>query len=230
MIRLDNLEKKYGDKTALKVDTIEIPVGQNVGLVGNNGAGKTTMLSLILDLIQPNSGTAYLNKLNVAQDESWKKITGSYLDENFLIEFLKTEEYFEFISKLHQWNEDDLNELFVKFEPLFNGEVLNQKKFIRDFSKGNKKKIGISSAFIGNPEIIILDEPFANLDPTSQIKLKELLRELSGSVTMLISSHDLSHVTDVSERIIVLEDGFVIKDIIKTPETLKELEEYFSHQ
>jgi ABC-2 type transport system ATP-binding protein len=96
-------------------------------------------------------------------------------------------------------------------------------------SKGNKKKIGIAAALLGSPELIILDEPFANLDPSSQIRLKNLIRDLPPELTVLISSHDLAHVTEVCQRIVLLEDGKVIRDIKDAPErTLEELEAYFS--
>ncbi len=97
-------------------------------------------------------------------------------------------------------------------------------------SKGNQKKIGIVGAMIGAPQILILDEPFANLDPTSQFKLKELLvkEQKTNGTTMLISSHDLNHVTDVCERIVVLEKGKIVKDISSSEGVLEELESYFA--
>jgi len=101
---------------------------------------------------------------------------------------------------------------------------------LRDLSKGNQKKAGIVAALIGNPEIVILDEPFANLDPTTQIRIKQMLRSLvkDKDLTVLISSHDLGHITEVCERIVVLEKGDVIKDLKTSPETLKELEAHFA--
>ena len=123
-----------------------------------------------------------------------------------------------------------LNFTLINFEDFFNGEILGQKKYLRDLSKGNQKKAGIIAALIGNPQVIILDEPFANLDPTTQIRLKRLMKELTENreVTLLVSSHDLLHVTEVCERIVVLEKGEVVKDLAKSPETLKELEEHFN--
>ena len=118
-----------------------------------------------------------------------------------------------------------------QFEDFFHGEIIGQKKYLRDLSKGNQKKAGIVAALIGNPEVIVLDEPFANLDPTTQIRLKNIIKELSEKqdVTVLISSHDLIHVTDVCERIVVLEKGEVVKDLAKSAATLQELEEHFAN-
>lgn len=228
MIRLENITKTYGEKVALDVAELSIEKGEVVGLVGNNGAGKTTMFSIILDLISPNTGKAYSKESHIANSEHWKSYTGSYISENFLLEFLTPDEYFKFISELHHFSSTDLNNFLGQFDDLFNNEIKGVKKYIRDLSKGNQKKTGIVAALIGEPEVIILDEPFANLDPTTQIRLKTTIKDLkSPDKTILISSHDLTHVTEVSDRIILLENGLVIKDLQKTDETLKELESYF---
>ena len=123
-----------------------------------------------------------------------------------------------------------MKEFLGQFEALFNGEITGKKKYIRDLSKGNQKKVGIAAALMGSPEVILLDEPFANLDPTTQIRLKDLLRDLKEKyqLTMLISSHDLNHVTEVCERIVLLEKGEVKQDIKTSASTLKDLEEYFA--
>ncbi|HEY4651361.1 MAG TPA: ABC transporter ATP-binding protein, partial [Pontibacter sp.] len=160
----------------------------------------------------------------------WKNYTGSYLDEGFLIDYLTSEEYFKFIGDLHGLSSGDIAERLEPFMDLFNGEILNQRKYIRDYSKGNQKKIGIAAAVLSNPELLILDEPFANLDPSSQIRLKNLLKRLREEqrMTMLISSHDLSHVIDVCERIVLLEKGQLVQDMQTTENTLQELETYFT--
>ena len=116
-----------------------------------------------------------------------------------------------------------------QFEDFFNGEILGGKKYLRDLSKGNQKKAGIIAALMGEPKVIILDEPFANLDPTTKIRLKKIIKDLSNykDTTILISSHDIQDVTEVCERIVLLEKGELIRDINTSEETLKELEEYF---
>ncbi|MEM8846526.1 MAG: ABC transporter ATP-binding protein [Bacteroidota bacterium] len=229
MITADNLTKTYGSQLVLNIDHLEIPKGQSFGLVGNNGAGKTTFFSLLLDLIQPSSGQIVNNEVQVNASEDWKPFTSSFIDESFLIGYLTPEEYFYFIGELRGRNKADVNALLAQFEDFFHGEILGQKKFLRDLSKGNQKKAGIVASFIGNPEVVILDEPFANLDPTTQIRLKAIIKELAESenVTVLVSSHDLIHVTEVCERIVVLNKGEVVKDIQTSTETLKELETFF---
>jgi len=230
MIKTRELTKKYGSNTVLKIDSLDIPKGQSFGLVGNNGAGKTTFFSLLLDLIQPTTGYIKNNEIQVDKTEDWKPFTSSFIDESFLIGYLTPEEYFYFIGELRNQNKADVDALIAQFEDFFHGEILGQKKYLRDLSKGNQKKVGIVSALIGNPEVIILDEPFANLDPTTQIRLKQIIKELTDerAITILISSHDLMHVTDVCERIVVLDKGEVIKDLQTNKATLKELEAHFS--
>ena len=229
MIKATNLSKQYGGQQVLDIETLEIPRGQSFGLVGNNGAGKTTFFSLLLDLIPPSSGDIENQGVKVNKSEDWKPFTSSFIDESFLIGYLTPEEYFYFVGDLRGVNKADVDALLAQFSDFFHGEILGQKKYLRDLSKGNQKKAGIVASFIGNPEVVILDEPFANLDPTTQIRLKGIIKELAQreDVTVLVSSHDLMHVTEVCERIVVLNKGEIVKDITTSPETLKELESFF---
>jgi ABC-2 type transport system ATP-binding protein len=232
MITINNLSKTYGTATVLNIEHLEIPNGETFGLVGNNGAGKTTLFSLMLDLIQPTTGFVSIEDIKVNESEAWKNKVSAFVDDTFLIGYLTPEEYFYFIGELRGQNKASIDEFLKPFHDFFNGEILNSGKYIRDLSKGNQKKVGIVGAVIGNPEIIILDEPFANLDPSTQIKLKNLIKELSrqDGVTFLISSHDLSHTTEVCNRIVVVNKGQLVKDIKTNPETLKDLEQYFADQ
>lgn len=230
MITVHNLTKTYGENTVLNIDHLEIPKGQSFGLVGNNGAGKTTLFSLLLDLIQPSSGHIINKDVQVDQSEDWKPFTSAFIDETFLIGYLTPEEYFYFIGELRGRNKADVDALLSNFEDFFHDEILGQKKYLRDLSKGNQKKVGIVASFIGNPEVVILDEPFANLDPTTQIRLKGIIKDLAAKegVTVLVSSHDLIHVTEVCERIVVLNKGEIVKDIHTSAQTMKELEAFFA--
>ncbi len=232
MIEIRNITKTYNKEIVLKIDSLEINSGQTFGLVGNNGAGKTTLFSALLDLIKPTTGKVLNNGINVRTSEDWKSFTSAFLDESFLISYLMPEEYFYFVGELRNFSKKQVDEFLKQFEDLFNGEILGGKKFIRDLSKGNQKKVGIVAALIGDPEVIILDEPFANLDPTTQIRLKKIIKTLSQKVgvTVLVSSHDLQDVTEVSDRIVLLEKGLVIKDIKKTKKTLQDLESYFTKE
>lgn len=229
IIQVQNLSKSYNAEKVLHIEALDIPKGQSFGLVGNNGAGKTTFFSLLLDLIMPTTGNIKNKGITVSESEEWKPYTSSFIDESFLIGYLTAEEYFYFIGDLRGISKAEVDALLGEFEDFFHGEILNQKKYLRDLSKGNQKKAGIVAALIGNPEVVILDEPFANLDPTTQIRLKRIIKDLSAQkhVTVLISSHDLMHVTEVCERIVVLDKGEVVKDIKTSEATLSELELYF---
>ena len=125
---------------------------------------------------------------------------------------------------------EDLQGFLESMTEFFNDEILGKKKFIRDLSKGNQQKIGVAAAFMADPEVIILDEPFNGLDPSSQIRLINILNRLKENkrTTLLISSHDLNHVTEVCSRIAILEKGIIVKDLQTEENTLKELRNYFS--
>lgn len=230
MIQVNDLQKAYNGVTVLNIAELNIAQGESFGLVGNNGAGKTTFFRLILDLIEPTAGEVKIEGEKVMRNDAWKTSTGSFLDEGFLIDFLTTEEYFNFVGKLNNKSEGDITVFLDSMKEFFNDEILGSKKLIRDYSKGNQKKIGIAAALIGDPKILILDEPFTALDPSSQIRLKRFLVDLQTrfNMTMLISSHDLNHVTEVCKRTVVLEKGKVVRDLQTNEDTLKELEAYFA--
>ncbi|HEX9981531.1 MAG TPA: ABC transporter ATP-binding protein [Flavobacterium sp.] len=230
MIQVQNLTKTYNGVTVLDLQSLEIPKGQSFGLVGNNGAGKTTFFSLLLDLIEPTSGHITSNDVRVNTSEAWKPFTSAFIDETFLIGYLTAEEYFYFIGDLRGQNKADVDALLAKHSEFFNGEILNKRKYLRDLSKGNQKKVGIIATLIGSPEVIILDEPFANLDPTTVNRLKKIIKELAATpnVTILVSSHDLNHTVEVCDRIVALNKGVIVKDIASSEQTLKELEDFFA--
>ena len=230
MIQVNQLSKTYNGITVLNIENLAIPKGQSFGLVGNNGAGKTTFFSLLLDLIPPSTGTIVNHSVQVNTSEDWKPFTAAFIDESFLIGYLTAEEYFYFIGDLRHQNKADVEALLAKHEEFFNGEILNKKKYLRDLSKGNQKKVGIIATLIGNPEVIIFDEPFANLDPTTVNRLKRIIKELADNpaVTVLVSSHDLQHTVEVCDRIVALHKGDLVKDINTSAETLQELEAFFA--
>lgn len=229
IIEIKDITKVYGQRKVVDIPHAIINEGETIGLVGNNGAGKTTLFRMILDLIRPTTGQVLSKGDDVSKDEHWKTYTGSYLDEGFLIEYLTPEEYFEFIGEINNLTKQEVYLRLKPFDELFNGEILNKGKYIRDLSKGNKNKVGIAAAMMVQPQLLVLDEPFANLDPTTQIRLKRIIKEnRSNDLTMLISSHDLNHVTEVCGRIILLEKGLIIKDFKTNEDSLKELEQYFS--
>ncbi|MBQ8153219.1 MAG: ABC transporter ATP-binding protein [Prevotella sp.] len=242
MITIDHLKKQFGETVACDIDQFSIQDGDILGLVGNNGAGKTTLFRLLLDLLQADKGTVnYIfpsptgegngsETINPTESEEWKQHVGAYIDEGFLIDFLTPEEYFAFLGKISGMTQQQVDERLQDFEQFAAGEVFGQKKLIRNLSAGNKQKVGIISALFRRPQIVILDEPFNFLDPSSQLTLKHVLTDYSHETgaTLLISSHNLQHTVDISTRIALLEHGVIIRDLPNSEgSAATELEEYF---
>ena len=215
MITIENLKKTFGETVACDIPSLTIGDGQLLGLVGNNGAGKTTLFRMLLDLLKPDQGNVTIDGIDPSQSEEWKQTTGAYIDEGFLIDYLTPDEYFAFLAKISAMPKDVLDSRLATFGHLDGGEVLGQKKLIRNLSAGNKQKVGIISALLRQPSLVILDEPFNFLDPTSQSILKHMLTDYSRSTgaTILLSSHNLQHTVDISTRIVLLEKGHIIRDI-----------------
>ena len=231
MIIIDKLKKNFGEKVAVDIEHYEINQGDMLGLVGNNGAGKTTLFRLMLDLLKADDGKVIINDIDVSQSEDWKSITGAFIDDGFLIDYLTPEEYFYFIGKMYGLKKEEVDERLVPFERFMSGEVIGHKKLIRNYSAGNKQKIGIISAMLHYPQLLILDEPFNFLDPSSQSIIKHLLKKYNEEhqATVIISSHNLNHTVDVCPRIALLEHGVIIRDIINEDNSAeKELEDYFN--
>ena len=231
MIIIDKLKKNFGKKIAVDIEHYEINQGDMLGLVGNNGAGKTTLFRIMLDLLKADDGKVIINDIDVSQSEDWKSITGAFIDDGFLIDYLTPEEYFYFIGKMYGLKKEEVDERLIPFERFMSGEVIGHKKLIRNYSAGNKQKIGIISAMLHYPQLLILDEPFNFLDPSSQSIIKHLLKKYNEEhqATVIISSHNLNHTVDVCPRIALLEHGVIIRDIINEDNSAeKELEDYFN--
>lgn len=231
MIQITNLQKNFGNKKAVDIESYTVRKGDMLGLVGNNGAGKTTLFRLILDLLQADKGNVTVDGTDTSKSEEWKNITGAFIDDGFLIDYLTPEEYFYFIGRMYGLKKEEVDERLLPFERFMNGEVLGQKKYIRNFSAGNKQKIGIISAMLHHPQLLILDEPFNFLDPSSQAVIKHLLKKYNEEhgATVIISSHNLNHTVDVCPRIALLENGVIIRDIENENNSAeKELEDYFN--
>ena len=230
MITISNLKKVFGETIACDIPEFTINDGDILGLVGNNGAGKTTLFRMILDLLKPDEGTVTLDGINPAESEAWKDQAGAYVDEGFLIDFLTPEEYFAFLGKVNNISQEEVNERLKPYERLASDEIFGQKKLIRNLSAGNKQKVGIIAALFMTPKLVILDEPFNFLDPSSQNVLKHVLTNYAkeNHATLLISSHNLAHTIDISTRIALLEKGHIIRDLPNKAGSAKtELENYF---
>ena len=242
-IQIENLKKSFGEKVAVDIEQYEIKDGEMLGLVGNNGAGKSTLFRLMLDLVKADGGRVLMHpseeeqsqgiakgSVDVAQTEEWKDWTGAFVDESFLIDYLTPDEYFQFIGRISGRKQEEVDTFLQDFEQFMAGEVAGQKKLIRNLSAGNKQKVGIVGAMLLQPKVLILDEPFNFLDPSSQSAIKRLLQEYNRKTgaTILVSSHNLQHTVDICPRIALLEHGVIIRDIENTDgQAAKELESYF---
>ncbi len=229
-IRLSGLKKSYGEKTVVDIGNLVIRQGEILGLVGNNGAGKTTLFRLMLDLVEADAGEVLIGDINSAKSEEWKQYVGSYIDDGFLIDFLTPEEYFDFIGRVSRLKNEDVAAHIEWCDKFMAGEILGQKKLIRDYSAGNRQKIGIVAALLSAPQIVILDEPFNFLDPSSQNVLKKMLTAYAKekNATVLVSSHNLQHTVDISTRITLLEHGVIVKDLSNEDHSAEaELDNYF---
>ena len=230
MITIANIRKAFGQTIASDIPSFTINDGDILGLVGNNGAGKTTLFRMILDLLKPDEGQVTINDVNPAESEQWKDSTGAYIDDSFLVDFLTPEEYFAFLGKINNIPQEEIEERLKPYDRLAGGEIFGQKKLIRNLSAGNKQKVGIISALIMRPKLVILDEPFNFLDPSSQNILKHILTDYNRETgaTILISSHNLAHTIDISTRIALLEKGQIIRDLPNAEGSARtELENYF---
>lgn len=228
-----NLVKRYGEAFTLSIPELIVEAGTTLGLVGNNGAGKTTFLRLTLDLLAADEGGVLLGGERVNEGKDWKKYTSAHLDDSFLIDFLTPDEFLGFVGSTYGLTAFEVQERLAPYRTFFTDKVLEQRsRYLRDLSTGNAKKVGVVAALLPQPELLILDEPFANLDPRSQIQLKKLLhhQQSEHETTMVISSHDLKHVTDVCERIAVLDEGRITRDDPTTEKTLNTLEAYFASE
>ncbi len=225
-ILLDKIQKKYKN-FSLELPRLEIQSPSIVGLVGNNGAGKTTLLKCILDLVKLDKGAIYIGGLKNDQTDKWLLKTGSFLDNSFLFEFLKPLEYFELIRKNFNISKEDFFKLMNMFKVFLNS--VDEKKIIRELSSGNKHKIGIVSAFINFPDLLILDEPFNFLDPSSQHELVRVIKkyEQSKICTMIISSHNILLINEIASSLLLIEDGKLKFDLLNTVQNQVIMNNYF---
>ncbi len=210
MILLSSVSKKFksseGGKKAIDQISFKAEEGEIIGFVGPNGAGKTTTMRLILGYLTPTEGKVTIDNLHPIDDriKVLKKI--GYLPENNpLYQEMKVNEYLRFIARVK--GELDLEEITLKVGL---GEVLTTK--IEELSRGYKQRVGLAAALISDPKILILDEPTSGLDPLEQEKIRDLIRKIAAKKTIIFSTHILSEVEDVANRLIILNKGKIIYD------------------
>ena len=229
MIKINNLRKSFNGIEVLNIENLEIHSGECIGVVGNNGAGKTTFFKSVLDLLKPDEGYVSIEDVQVNISSDWQNHLNAFIDESFLIEFLKPKEYLGFILKMKK-SLYNVDELIDKYEEFSNSDIDQNEKYIRDLSTGTKVRIGVLSLLAGHPKYIIMDEPFAHLDPTSQSKLRKLIRsQKEEGRCVIVSSHNLQNIAESCDRVILIEKGKVKFDVAVNEENMRRLGSYFDN-
>lgn len=205
---VNNISKSFGSKRILDKVNFSIDENEFVAIIGNNGVGKSSLLKIICQIIEPDSGN-----LSFSNEKIKKEELGIVLDKSYLIEEYCPEEYLNFIASFSNVKVEHINE---RINDLFKMlDISEPKKLIKKLSSGNRMKITIAAALINNPKIIILDEPFTNLDIDIKLNLLKILKTFKGDKTLLISSHNLEDVIDLCDRFLILKNGDIQKDYLK---------------
>lgn len=218
MIEVKNLVKRYGNHAAVNDLSFTVETGKVVGFLGPNGAGKSTTMNMITGYIAPTEGEVLIDGIDIMDEPELAKKNIGYLPEiPPLYPDLKVREYLSFVAELKKVSKKDrdieVHKIMSKTKTLDVSERL-----IKHLSKGYKQRVGLAGAMIGNPDILILDEPTVGLDPSQIIEMRELIRELSKNHTVLLSSHIMQEISAVCDEIIIINEGKMItKD---TPENI----------
>lgn len=216
MIELKNVTKKYGDFTAVNDVSFKIEKGEIVGFLGQNGAGKTTTMKMITGLVEPTEGEIFIDGEKITRN-SRKKI--GYMPENTpLYQDLTVKEFINYMAELKCLKKQERKD---QVEKLINDLSLAdvQNKLIRNISRGYKQRVSMAGALVGNPEILILDEPTVGLDPKQIIEIRNLIKSLRKNHTVFLSSHILSEISQMCQKVIILNKGKIVA--IDTPKNLE---------
>lgn len=211
-IQIQNLTKIYGDQKAVDQISFEVNKGEIVGFLGPNGAGKSTTMKVITCFLPPNEGTVLVNGHDVVKDEAAvKKIIGYLPEHNPLYTDLYVREYLRFVGKLYGLNGTHLNERIDKIVALTN-LTREQNKRIGELSKGFRQRVGLAQALIHDPEVLVLDEPTTGLDPNQIAEVRKLIKDISATKTVILSTHIMQEVKAICDRVIIIHEGKIVAD------------------
>lgn len=220
MIEISNLTKYYGDKKALDDISFNIQKGEVVGFLGSNGAGKSTTMNILTGYTSSSSGNVRIDGFDILENPIEVKKRIGYLPEiPPLYNDMTVLEYLDFVYDLKKAGKENKKEHIEKIISTVHIEDVKKRR-ISNLSKGYKQRVGLAQALIGDPEVLILDEPTVGLDPNQIIEIRNVIKELGKERTVILSSHILSEISEVCERVIIINKGRLIAD--DTPENLKE--------
>lgn len=218
MIEVKSLTKKYGDHKAVDSLSFTVEKGEILGFLGPNGAGKSTTMNMITGYISATEGTAEIDGHDIFEEpEEAKKCIGYLPEIPPLYGDMRLLEYLRFVADLKKVKKSEQKAMLAHVMKLTSTEEM-QNRLIKNLSKGFKQRVGLAAALIGNPEVLILDEPTVGLDPKQIIEIRDLIRELAKNHTVILSSHILSEVAAVCDRVLIINKGKKI--VIDTPENL----------
>ncbi len=217
MIEVKDLVKQYGEKRALEHVSFSVDQGEILGFLGPNGAGKTTTMNILTGYLSSTSGTATVDGIDVLEDPIAAKKKIGYLPEQPpLYPDMTVKEYLRFIFDLKKLSGDREKQLEEVARQVKITEVY--ERIIKNLSKGYKQRVGLAQALLGSPPVLILDEPTVGLDPKQIIEIRNLIRSLGERHTVILSSHILSEVQAVCDRVVVINGGRIVAD--DTPDRL----------
>lgn len=219
MIKVENLVKRYGNHTAVDDLSFVVEKGQVYGFLGPNGAGKSTTMNIMTGYLAATSGTVTINGYNIlTQPEEAKRCIGYLPEMPPLYQDMTVHEYLMFVAELKKVPKAERKEQIHEIMKMVEINDV-EKRLIKNLSKGYKQRVGLAQAIIGYPEVIILDEPTVGLDPKQIIEIRSLIKELAKSHTIILSSHILSEVSTVCDRIMIISKGKLVA--CDSPEELK---------
>lgn len=226
MIQIENLVKRYGRRIVLNGLNLTINKGEILGFLGPNGAGKSTAMNIITGYLSPTEGNVKVDDLDILQKPKAVKRKIGYLPEiPPLYIDMTVEEYLKFVCKIKGIPSKEISETVNKI-----CEVVkithNKSRLIKNLSKGYKQRVGLAQAIAGNPEILILDEPTVGLDPKEIIEIRNLIKEVGKNHTVILSSHILSEVSAVCDRVVIINKGEIVA--VGTPDELSNKLNYSS--
>ena len=219
MVKVENVTKKYGNYIAVDNMSFEIKEGEIVGFLGANGAGKTTTMSMITGFIEPSSGHIEINGYDVSEKPRKAKKEIGYMPETTPLYYeLTPKEFIKYMAELKGVSRKKLKEEVERVIKAVNIEDV-QNKLIRNLSRGYKQRVSLAGALVGNPKVLILDEPTVGLDPKQVTQIRSLIKSLGKDHTVILSSHILSEVSQICEKVIIINKGKLVA--IDTPENLE---------